>query len=109
MPYNEEIDLRIRDIVGDGPNLEFKKMFGGVCQLINGNIVCGVHKDYLILRLGEAAAKNALQKPHVRPFDITGRPMRGWVMVAGEGFAGRHELKKWLDEARRFVISLPEK
>lgn len=109
MPYNEDIDRRIRDIVGKWPNTEAKKMFGGICHMINGNIVCGVHRDFLILRLGETTADKALKKAHVHPFDVTGRPMRGWVMVAAQGFAGPRKLKKWLDEARRFVVSLPAK
>ena len=109
MPYNEEIDLRIREIMEQWPNREAKKMFGGICHLINGNIVCGVYKDFLILRLGEASANKALSKAHVHPFDITGRAMRGWVMVSAEGFAGSKKLKRWLDEARHFVVSLPKK
>lgn len=109
MPYNEDIDRRIRDIVERWPNREAKKMFGGVCHLLNGNIVCGVYKDFLILRMGENAAEKALQKAHVHPFDITGRPMRGWVMVEAKGFAGPQKLKKWLEAARMFVDSLPAK
>jgi len=47
---------------------------------------CGVYKDYLILRLGEKQAEDALESPHVRPFDITGKPMKGWVMMSKGGF-----------------------
>ncbi len=109
MPYNQEIDHRIREIVAHWPNTEAKKMFGGICHLLNGNIVCGAYKEFLILRLGEAAAEESLNKNHVYPFDITGRPMRGWVMVAAEGFAGQEKLKRWLKAARNFVMSLPAK
>ena len=62
MPYNEEIDARIRKIVSRWKKPEAKKMFGGVCYLLNGNMVCGVYKDYLILRLGEKAAAQALKQ-----------------------------------------------
>ncbi len=109
MPYNEEIDRRIREIVAHWPNTEAKKMFGGICHLLNGHMVCGVYKEFLILRLGESTAGDALTKNHVYPFDITGRPMRGWVMVAAEGFTGRQTLEKWLKAARKFVLSLPAK
>ena len=109
MPYNHEIDARIRAIVDQWPNIEAKKMFGGVCHLLHGNIVCGVYKDYLILRLGEKSADSALEKPHVHPFDITGRPMKGWVMVALEGFEKQSELNRWLVQAREFVVTLPVK
>ena len=86
-----------------------KKMFGGVCYLMNGNMVGGIYKDYMILRLGEEAASEALKKPHVRVFDITGRPMKGWVMVDGNRFASNDELEVWLEKARDFVATLPPK
>jgi len=49
-------------------------MFGGVCHLLNGNMVCGVYKNFLILRMGEDAAKEVMDMPFTHPFDITGRP-----------------------------------
>ncbi len=109
MPYDEGLDTRIRGLVSAWKNTDDKKMFGGICHLMNGNMFCGVYKDFLILRLGEQAAQKALQRPDVRPFDITGRPMRGWVMVASEGFKSDKELKAWLVEARKFVQTLPAK
>ncbi len=109
MPYNEEIDARIRKVVSRWKNTEAKKMFGGVCHLLNGNMVCGVYKDYLILRLGEKAAADALKQSDTRPFDITGKPMKGWVMVADRGFETDDKLKAWLDKARGFVKTLPAK
>ena len=84
-------------------------MFGGICHLIHGNMFCGVYKDFLILRLGEGQAKKALELPFVRPFDITGRPMKGWVMVAGEGFHSDQELEAWLNKAKDFAETLPSK
>jgi len=68
-----------------------------------------VHKDHLILRLGPGAAEAALRQPEVRPFDITGRPMKGWVMVAPAGMADDEHLKQWLQQAREFVDTLPAK
>ena len=84
-------------------------MFGGVCHLISGNMFCGVYKDYLILRLGDEKAGEALRKSSVRPFDITGRPMKGWVMVAGEGFKKDDDLRGWLNQAKKFAKTLPPK
>ncbi len=109
MPYNQEIGNRIRAIVDQWPNIEVKKMFGGVCHLLQGNIVCGVYKDYLILRLGEKRAASAMRKKHVHPFDITGRPMKGWAMVSMEGIEKQSELNRWLVQAREFVETLPAK
>ena len=109
MPYNEKIDERISKIVSRWKNTDAKKMFGGVCHLLNGNMVCGVYKDYLILRLGEKAAAQALKQPYTRPFDITGKPMKGWVMVEDKGFKTDDSLKTWLSKAKAFVKTLPTK
>ena len=109
MPYNEEIDTRIRKIVTRWKNAEAKKMFGGVCHLLNGNMVCGVYKDYLILRLGEKESSAALKKAHTRPFDITGKPMKGWVMLKEQGFKSEDQLRSWLNKAKGFVETLPPK
>jgi TfoX/Sxy family transcriptional regulator of competence genes len=51
-------------------------MFGGTCYLISGNMMCGVYKNFIILRLGQAEAERALQQPHVKVFDITGKSMK---------------------------------
>jgi TfoX/Sxy family transcriptional regulator of competence genes len=108
MAYSEALDRRIIEIVSTWDNVTPREMFGGVCYLLNGNIVCGVIKDYLILRLGGESAADALQQPRVREFDITGRAMKGWVMVEEKACAGK-KLEGWLNKAKAFVESLPEK
>ena len=108
MAYSEALDGRIGEIISRWDNVVPKEMFGGVCYLLNGNILCGVYKDFLILRLGEEEAALALQKPRVREFDITGRPMKGWVMVEERACAGK-KLEAWLNTAREFVARLPVK
>ena len=60
-------------------------MFGGVGFLLNGNLLVGVWKDSLIVRLGDEQGDEALLEPHVKEFDITGRAMKGWVLVAPKG------------------------
>jgi len=107
MPYSEALDSKIASLVAPWGAAR-KKMFGGTCHLINGNMMCGVYKHYLILRLGEHQARAALGLPHVKPCDITGKPMKGWVMVDEEGFAGP-ALESWLEKAREFAKSLPPK
>ncbi|MFC2076851.1 TfoX/Sxy family protein [candidate division KSB1 bacterium] len=109
MPYNVEIESRIKQAASGWKNTEYKKMFGGICALLNGNMFCGVYMDYLILRLGEHQGEKALELPSTKPFDITGRPMKGWVMVAKDGFETEEELAAWLDKAREFVATLPPK
>lgn len=107
MPYNETIDSSVTRVISNWGTVR-KKMFGGTCHILNGNMMCGVYKDYLILRLGENEANVALNQNHVKPFDITGKPMKGWVMVEASGFIGPL-LSQWLKKARKFVESLPSK
>lgn len=109
MAYNEELETRIKKIVSRWKNTADKKMFGGVCHLLRGNMFCGVYKDFLILRLGEENAKEAMKLPSVRPFDITGRAMKGWVMVDKGGFETKEALKQWLEKAKEFASGLPAK
>ena len=109
MPYDEEIESRIGKVISRWKSTEAKKMFGGVCHLIDGNMFCGVYKDFLILRLGEKESKESMSLPFIRPFDITGKPMKGWVMVEKEGFKSDDALKAWLVKAKEFVSTLPSK
>ena len=109
MAYDENLERRILAVVDGWENVAAKKMFGGVCHLIHGNMFCGVYKEFLILRLGAVAAAEALSRANTRPFDITGRPMQGWVMVAPEGIATDGSLRAWLEKARQFVLTLDPK
>lgn len=107
MAYDEKLDARITEVIA-GWGATKRKMFGGTCHLLHGNMLCGVHNDRLIVRLGQQAGPAALDEPHTRPMDITGRPMKGWVMVSPQGYAGQ-ALRDWLDRARTFVSTLPPK
>jgi hypothetical protein len=107
MPYDPQLDERVYRMIADWGTIR-KKMFGGTCHLINGNMMCGVYRDYLILRLGEEAGTAALNQPHTKPFDITGRPMKGWVMVEQDGLTDA-ALSGWLGKARAFAETLPTK
>jgi hypothetical protein len=107
--YDEDLEARIRSLTHRWKHTDSKPMFGGVCHLLHGNMFCGVHKDFLILRLGETAADEALSAPSVRPFDITGKPMKGWVMVEPEGCRTDKQLKHWLQQAKQFAAQLPPK
>jgi TfoX/Sxy family transcriptional regulator of competence genes len=109
MPYNEGLARRIRAHLGTLRGLEEKTMFGGVGFLVNGNMACGVHRDSLILRLGTTACEAALKRPHVRVFDMTGRPMKGWITVSEGGYSTAKALGRWLDQSVDFARSLPRK
>jgi TfoX/Sxy family transcriptional regulator of competence genes len=105
--YDEDLDARLSDAVAPFKTVR-KKMFGGTCHILRGNMLAGVYKDYLILRIGEDAAAAVLCEPFVRPFDITGRPLRGWVMVESAGAEG-DALGRWLALALEYAESLPPK
>ena len=107
MPYSEMLDARIGRLVS-GWETERKKMFGGTCRLLRGNMMCGVYQNFLILRLGKEEAQRALENPRIRPFDITGRPMKHWVMIPEENLSDR-DLQGWLEAARDFAYTLPPK
>jgi hypothetical protein len=109
MAFNQEIEARVSRIVSSWKNTDAKKMFGGVCHLLDGKMFSGVYRDFLILRLGEKGAKDSLELPFVRLFDITGRPMKGWVMIEMEGFKSDNDLDAWLNRAKEFVEGLPSK
>ena len=109
MAYDERLEARVKAVLSGGEGVSTRKMFGGVCLLLRGNMLAGVWKQFLILRLGEEAADYARELPHVRPFDITGRPMKGWVMVEPAGVRTAAQLNKWLGQARAFAATLPPK
>ena len=96
MPYSTILEDKIEDIVHQWDSIEKKKMFGGICYLINGNMSFGVWKDYLIVRMDPDWAAEKLNNEHVREFDITGKPMKGWVMVEKGSWNKRDKLTSWL-------------
>jgi hypothetical protein len=108
MAYDEFLAKRIDDLVKDKKTFSRKEMFGGVGYLYNGNMCIGVYKDDLIIRYDPKLTNEITSEKNVRPFDITGRPMKGWSLVNGEGAKG-NGLKKWFDLSFSFVKSLPPK
>jgi TfoX/Sxy family transcriptional regulator of competence genes len=109
MVYNEKMDLKLNNLVLKWKNLSKKKMFGGTAYLLNGNMVAGIHKNYYILRLGVKNASFATKNPKIKLFDITGRPMKGWVMIEEDAFSSEDDLKDWLEKAKEYVKTLPLK
>lgn len=109
MPFDENLASRIRYALARKKNIEERKMFGCICFFLNGNALVGVWKDRLIARLGPDEGETALREPHVRAFDITGRPMRNWVVVEPEGVEDDDQLKGWIKQAVKFVGKLAAK
>jgi TfoX/Sxy family transcriptional regulator of competence genes len=109
MAFDETLAERIRQQLSRRKSVEEKKMFGGVGFLLHGNLLVGVWKESLIVRLGPEQGEAALREPHVKEFDITGKAMKGWVLVGPEGVEGDDQLKDWIQRAVQFVGKLPAK
>jgi TfoX/Sxy family transcriptional regulator of competence genes len=109
MAFSEALAVRIRDALARKKGVEEKKMFGGVGFLLHGNMLVGVWKDSLIVRLGTAGGDIMLQEQYVKEFDITGRAMKGWVLVEPAGVEDDDQLKVWIQRAVKFVSKLPSK
>ena len=108
MAFNEKLAERIRAEFGEIPFVE-KKMFGGVGFLVHGNMACGVHRDNMIVRVGADKHEDLLKKNHTRVFDITGRPMKGWLMVEPQGCNTSRQVSAWVKEGVEFALTLPPK
>lgn len=108
MAYSRKLAERIRSQLDSVPFVE-KKMFGGIGFLLNGNMACGVNKDDLIVRVDPEKHNTLLKKGHARPFDITGRPMKGWLLVDADGVKTEKQLSAWVKEGLEFASTLPPK
>ncbi len=109
MAYDEKLAGRIRSVLQFDSGFVEKKMFGGLGFMVSGNLCCCVAGDDLMARVGVAEYEAALAMPHAREMDLTGRPMRGWVLVSSEGVCDDDDLEDWLVRSLRFVKTLPEK
>ena len=109
MAYDEGLAERIHAILANSPGLDEKRMFGGVGFMILGNLACGVNGTDLIVRVGPAGYEDALAALHARPFDLTGRSMKGWTTIGPEGLDSEEALERWIRLGVKFALSLPPK
>ncbi|SEF10866.1 TfoX/Sxy family protein [Jiangella alba] len=109
MAYDEGLAARIRDIVAERLDVTEKRMFGGLAFLVNGNLACGVHHDDLMVRLPADEHEAALGEPGAKPFDFTGRPMKGWLVVDAAALAEDDDLNRWVGRGVALAGSLPPK
>ncbi len=106
MAYDEGLAHRVREELVDLSGFDEKKMFGGVGFMLRGNMACGVNKDDLIVRVGPTRYDEALTKPHTRVFDLTGRPMKGWIVVTPEGYESDDDLRTWVQQGVDLAMTL---
>ncbi len=109
MTEDEVLIDRIRPLLDGHAGFSEKKMFGGVCFLINGNMCLGTWKGSLIVRLGKDKHGETLARPHTQPANITDRVMKGWALVEPAGIKSERELENWVGEAAAFAASIPAK
>jgi TfoX/Sxy family transcriptional regulator of competence genes len=109
MAFDEGLAERIRDAAAGQPGLSERKMFGGLCFMVDGNMCFGVVGSELMVRVGPDAYDTTVALPHAREMDFTGRSMRGMVYVAEAGLSEDGDLQTWLDRGLQFASSLPPK
>ena len=109
MAYDEELSERIRAHLEGEPGLSEKRMFGGLAFLINGNMACGVNKTDLIVRFDPDTQADVLAQPGAREFDLSPRPMKGWVSVDSDGYRSEADLERWVERGVEFARGLPPK
>ena len=109
MPYNIALDDKLQHITVEWPRCERKKMFGGTGYLSNGNMVTGVYRDLLVLRVGKGMEQELLTQPWCRPMDVTGKSMKGWLFVESDGWDNDQALNDLVAQAKAFVDTLPAK
>jgi TfoX/Sxy family transcriptional regulator of competence genes len=109
MAYDEALAARIRDWLGEAPGVTERKMFGGICFMVNGNMCAGVTKDRLMARVGKPSYQDALKRPGAYEMEFTGRPMAGMVFVNAEDVAADEALTSWLQPCLEFASSLKPK
>jgi TfoX/Sxy family transcriptional regulator of competence genes len=110
MAYDEDFANRIREELADVDGITEKSMFGGRAFLLGGNMAVGIMSTgELMVRVGPEGTDEALAKPHTRLFEMRGRSMTGWVIVALEGVKTKRQLGQWVKRGTAFAATLPPK
>jgi TfoX/Sxy family transcriptional regulator of competence genes len=109
MAYDQHLAERVRAVLIGTDAVTERKMFGGLGFLVGGHMACGIVGNELMLRLGNEGADAALDEPHSRPMDFTGKPLRSMVYVAHEGFASDADLRVWVLRGVGFAKTFPPK
>ncbi len=108
MPYDDGTAQILRDAVSalkfeTSDVVSERNMFGGLCVLLNGNMLAGVVGSQVVVRLADHELEEALELPYVRPMDFTGKPMKNFAYLNPAGFVTINELNGWLEKSLVFV------
>lgn len=109
MAYNQGLADDIRSEIGDRTDLTEKEMFGGIGFMVGGKMAVGVGGDDLMVRVGKETYEEALSRTGAREFEMSERPMRGWVLISDNGYSTTSDLKYWIDRGVSYAVSLPPK
>ena len=109
MPVDDNLANRVRKILEKTEGLSEKKMFGGLCFLINGNMALGLVNEDLMIRVKPDSYEKMLSQPHVRKMDFTGKALKGFLYIATKGTESDKDLRKWVLKGVEFAMSLPAK
>jgi TfoX/Sxy family transcriptional regulator of competence genes len=108
MAYSEELLKRIRRILAHRNDVVEKKMFGGVAFMVKGSMACGPHGDSLIVRIGNEAATKAMDEPHVKPMDFTGKVLKSFAEIKPPGIKIDSQLRRWVLMAAEYAAAIPK-
>ncbi len=109
MAYDERLAQRVRLELAAQVGVSEKRMFGGLAFMVHGNMALAIDKDRLMVRVRPDRYEAVLNMPHAGPMDMTGRPMRGLVVVQPEGLNKKEDLQDWVQQGVDFALSLPSK
>jgi TfoX/Sxy family transcriptional regulator of competence genes len=109
MAFDEGSAERIREFLADYPDLQERKMFGGLAFMVQGHMTVGLSNDDLMVRVGAEHDEEALKQLYARKMDLTGKPMKGFVLVDSAGYMEDEDLAAWLQRGLNYTLSLPPK
>ena len=109
MTADDALAERIRPLLAGRDGYSVRRMFGGVCFMIGGNMCVGTWRDAPIVRIDRKDRDSVLAEPHTRPADMNGRAMKGWALVEPAGIESDRDLESWVDRAAAYAASLPAK
>jgi len=109
MAYDEGLAERVRDLFKGKRGITEQKMFGGLCFLLNGNMVVGISKNELMIRYAHEQHDEVMAMRHVRAMDFTKKSMKGFAFVDARALDSQAELEAWVERCVRYVSKLPKK
>jgi len=109
MAFDDALAERVREVLGDAPDVVARRMFGGIAFMVAGNMACGVMGDDLLVRVGKEDQAACLAQPFVRPMEMSGRVMGGFVVVDADGLDEDSSLEAWVERGSAYAATLPAK